>query len=376
MKGRKYSLLTSLLFFIFISCNEEPELDKDLWVGTNRVLDRNIPFPFLLQRTGDNLYLIDHKNQIIDSTAQLQEVYESRDTIRMQNHEFVVVKFGSDLLLFDIRDSLNFPYHHPLYAAQFVKVGKSEEIDLAALHKKFQKNTYQAEVNSAHFATPNRDLKVVKTMKFSEDSVQTIYTYYYQNELVYAEKEVSKYHLFERKGKFFLSEGQESERHQTLYQISGVNDNSFSLRSFRNNEEVLEHLKVSEEIHIPSEVQVFERCMEGQPGEYYHDNLTYTKGNEYLIRKIGENAPAASGDGYITVHFTINCKGEMGHPGLEQMDREFQSTSFDPALVQHILTKVMELKAWPEVKPGLSYKDIHSFLMFRIKNGKINDLCP
>ena len=66
----------------------------------------------------------------------------------------------------------------------------------------------------------------------------------------------------------------------------------------------------------------------------------------------------------------------MGHPGLEQMDMEFQSTSFHPDLVEHIITQVMKLTDWPEIKPGRLYEDIHSFLMFRIKNGKITDLCP
>ncbi len=161
-----------------------------------------------------------------------------------------------------------------------------------------------------------------------------------------------------------------------MYQISSVDDSSFSLRTFRNNEEIIERLEVSEESHDARKLSAFERCMEGQPGEYYHDNLTYNKGNEYLIREISKNAPKASGDGYITVHFTLNCKGEIGNPGLEQMDIEFQSTSFDADLVQHVISKVMSLKDWPEIKPGIFYKDVHSFLMFRIKNGKIIDLCP
>jgi len=376
MKG-KFSFLPIILFLIFFaSCKKEPELDNDLWMGTVRVIDRNIPFPFLIERTPKSLQLIDHRNQVIDSTSEPAAQYNSMDTIRMQDHEFLVVKSSPNFLLFNTQDSLNFPYKHPLYSAQFVKTEESEGIDISGFLKDLQKNIYQAEVESVHFATPNRDLKVLKTINFSEDSILTTFKYYYQNELVYAEKEVAEYQIFERKGKMFFSKDQGADKPKSLHQIINVDNNSFSLRTFRDNEEIIERWKVSEEIQSTEKVEIFARCMEGQPGEYYHDNLTFNKGNEYLIRKISENAPEASGDGYITVHFTLNCKGEMGNPGLEQMNSEFQSTTFDPALIKHIVSEVMNLKDWPEIEPGIFYKDIHSFLMFRIKNGKIIDLCP
>lgn len=373
---RKHFSLILLLFFFFTSCKNEPEIDNDLLVGTIRVLDHNIPFPFILERTAGGMHLIDHKNGVIDSTTHLRDRYEPMDTIKMREHDFLVIRSSPDLLLFDIRDSLNFPYKSPLYAAQFVKAVKSEEIKLSSFLRNLQKNTYKTEVESAHFAAPNRDLKVVKTMNFSKTNLQTTYTYYYNDQIIYAEKGEAEFHIFERKGRVFFTKHQVLDQPKTLYQISELDDKSFTLRTFRNNEEITEHLEISNEIQSPNNIRTYARCMEGQPGEYYHDDLTYSKGNEFLISKIGGNAPEAFGDGYITVHFTLNCKGEMGNPGLEQMDRNFQSTSFDPALVQHILTEVMNLNDWPEIEPGDFYKDIHSFLMFRIKDGKITDLCP
>lgn len=376
MKGRKYLSPILLLLLIFSSCKNEPKLNGDLWVGTTRVLDHNIPFPFLFEKTDNDLHLIDHNNHIIDSVTDYRNQYAAGDTIKMQDHQFLVIKALPNLFLFDLRDSLSFPYLHPLYAAQFVMAENTEAVDLSAFLKNLRANTYRTEVKSAHFATPNRDLKVLKTLNFSEDSLETLYTYYYGNEPVYTEKEEAEYHIFERKGKIFLSTHQQAGISETLFQISEVDAESFKLRTFRDLEEQTERFEISEATESTQKIRSFERCMEGQPGEYYHDNLTYRKGNEFLIKKIGENAPEASGDGYITVHFTLNCNGEMGHLGLEQMDREFQSTSFDPGLVQHIISEVMALKDWPEIKPGRLYKDIHSFLMFRIKNGKITDLCP
>lgn len=376
MKGRKLLLSIFLLFLIFTSCKNEPAYDEDLLVGTVRVMDWNIPFPFLLERNNNGFLLIDHRNKIIDSSLTASMELLAGDSIEMRDHHFLVMGSKKGPWLFDTRDSLNFHYKHPLYAAQIVKAEVTDEIDLTTFKQSLQKNSYQTEVASAHFATPNRDLDILKTLKFSEGKLETLYTYYYQNEPVYAEKEVSSFHIFERKGKFFFSEGQDRENTINLYQVTKVDSKSFSLRSFRNMEEITETFKISEAPGEASEIAIFERCMEGQPGEYYHDNITFSKGNEFLINKIGKNAPPASGDGYITVLFTINCKGETGHLGLEQMDTEFQSTSFESALVKHIIKEVMEIKDWPQIPRGRFYKDIHSFLMFRIKNGKITDLCP
>jgi hypothetical protein len=376
MKGRKLLLPIFLLFLIFTSCKSEPDYDEDLLVGTVRVMDHNIPFPYLIEKNKDRFYLVDHQNNVIDSSGTAAIDLLSGNNIEMRDHNFLIMGSKKGPWIFDTRDSLNFHYKHPLYATQMVKAEVTDKVDLINFRQKLQKNSYQAEVASAHFATPNRDLQVTKSLKFSEDQLETVYTYYYQNEPVYTEKEVSEYHIFERKGKVFFSEGQDRENAVNLYQVIKVDPESFSLRSFRNTNELIETFRTSAAPEEASEISIFERCMEGQPGEYYHDNLTYSKGNEFLIRKISKDAPPASGDGYITVHFTINCHGQMGHLGLEQMDRDFQSTSFEPALVKHLVQEVMDLKDWPEIPDGQFYKDIHSFLMFRIKNGKITDLCP
>ena len=94
---------------------------------------------------------------------------------------------------------------------------------------------------------------------------------------------------------------------------------------------------------------------------------------------MAQNAPTLSDEnGYINVHFTINCEGKVGHIGLEQMDFKYQKTSFSYPLVNHIIGEVVKLREWPKIKPldGMEYKDVHAFLMFKIENGKINDLCP
>ncbi|WP_286761008.1 hypothetical protein [Salegentibacter sp. UBA1130] len=118
--GRKFLIPVFILIFIFTSCNDDLELDSELLVGTVKKIDKNQPFPFLLEKTGTGYYLINHRNQIIDSSSGTQLNYEPMDTMKMQNHEFIVFKSSPNLWLTDIRDSVNYPYQHPVFAAQFV----------------------------------------------------------------------------------------------------------------------------------------------------------------------------------------------------------------------------------------------------------------
>ncbi|HET8838461.1 MAG TPA: hypothetical protein VFM82_05635 [Flavobacteriaceae bacterium] len=341
-------------------------------MGTYRTLDRNIPFPFLLDKNKDSIFFIDHKNEVLDKTLADSPAYKTGDTIRMPQHSFNYLKHGFWIVSSNTKDSLAFPFRHEKFIANFKYAKETEDFDVEKVKKQLLQNRYEAEVISA---TPNSDLQLIKTWQFSNDSLQTVFLYY-QDELVHAEQQIKKYHLFERSGKLFFSENELPENPQVLYQIIDFDTDSFTVQYYRNNEKILEDYKMTEKGNLPMEIPFYTRCLEGQAGQYYHDDITYKKGNEYLLRKISENAPLAQGNGYITVHFVLNCEGKLGRIGLEQMDRNYKATSFASGLVKHIISKVSQLKDWPEVKSGYAYKDVHAFLMFKIENGKITDLCP
>ena len=61
------------------------------------------------------------------------------------------------------------------------------------------------------------------------------------------------------------------------------------------------------------------------------------------------------------------------------MDKSYQKRQFSLPLVSHILKEVMALTDWPDPVSDYKifyYEDAHCFLMFKIENGKIVDLCP
>ena len=61
------------------------------------------------------------------------------------------------------------------------------------------------------------------------------------------------------------------------------------------------------------------------------------------------------------------------------MDRNFKKMSFFKEMINHVLKKISKLKDFPSSQSQmewLNYKDVHAFLMFKLQNGKIVDLCP
>lgn len=92
------------------------------------------------------------------------------------------------------------------------------------------------------------------------------------------------------------------------------------------------------------------------------------------MQLLAKDAPLTKGNGYITIHFTINCNYEIGRFGLEQMDMNYDAAKYDKELIKHLITKIAEIKNWNSKRNFEN--DIHYFLMFKIENGKIIDLCP
>ena len=97
------------------------------------------------------------------------------------------------------------------------------------------------------------------------------------------------------------------------------------------------------------------------------------------MNQIQKNAPESGSDnGYITVHFTINCHQNVGRFGLEQMNRKYQPAQFDAELIQYLVNFIAQLDEWEnadKIDSGM-YRDVHAFYMFKIENGKITDICP
>jgi hypothetical protein len=367
---------------LFESCKSNYNLVNNLWVGTSRSIDMTIAYPYFIQIDGEEIDLLNFRGQVIDS-ANMNDFMKTGDTINFASHPTIILWKDHDVLnTFHLQDSIRFPIINGFpdwkYRSRFrnAVIGQSKlshKVNTHILNKTFR----CPDVNN----NPNMDLDIHKYWIFENDQMYTLYEYYYEGKIVHKEYQKNPITFTEINGQLFISENVDDENNpMTLFQILNIQKSGMVLRYFEGPDEIITEVKKVENRNITADVSAYTLCFDGFQGEYYfssNNEVTFQNGNEYLVNKISENQPISKGDGYINIHFSVNCEGKVGHIGLEQMDVKYQKTNFSFDLVNHVIGHVLQLKNWPTIKSDfLEYKDVHAFLMFKIQNGKIIDLCP
>lgn len=367
-----------LVFILIISCTEKPTdlFDDTLYISdfghyvmNNFGYDYASPNPSFLEIKQDSVWI----NSWIEErpAVNLESMYIlSKDSLETDELEYKIVKNNNLLKVTTLIPEYSAQYEFHYFKAKQTPLWTREQV-----LKTLTKQSYSAEIKKVQ--TPNRDLKIIRTLHFSEEILTTRYSYFYNEQHLLTEEFSEEYQLLERNGKFFFSYLQLEGNLQKTYQITNLTENSFNIYYFDKLEEITE--SYSPEKNNFSPIKSFKTCNTLRPIEYYNFNpdFKYVDGNDFVLKKVNENAPIGmQEDGYITIHFLVNCKGKLGQIGLEQMDFNFQSTAFNTALVHHLIDEVLKLDNWPETSDNPSEPSIHAFMMFKIENGKITDLCP
>ncbi len=378
-------ILAFVAIAFYISCQKPPIIDYELYMGTYRIIDQTIPYPYFIEKNQDMIFWYDYKGVKLDSTIH-KDIFKRDDSIALSKNPFKILYADQGKLnIYPLNDSTHFPIHDGgqiqwKNRASFVKIVEGDVLKSVNIHHQLTNNTY---CSTSKAYNPNDHLQVIKTFIFTADSLITVLSYSYENETVWSESHTQPYHIFDINGKVFISTTEDLSNPQGFYRVTQANKNKIELRYYIDEYEQIEtynHEKSLKKLDATS----YKNCFDGHQGEYYYQSkadidVTFKKGNEYLIKKISKNAPLDKGDGYIIVHFNINCHGQVGRPGLQQMDKQYKSTKFSLPLIKHIINQVSQLDEWPTTESGydeISYKDVHSFLMFKIEKGKIIDLCP
>lgn len=368
--------------YVLSSCHTQEEYLKDttLWVGGNRIMDRTLPFPYLLEVSEDKCMLRDHAGELIDQCKITKNISKG-DTLTMKNHQFeVLFNDQSRINIFQLNDTLNYPIIKgridKKYRAKLIPTFKTKRIEK---HEALQFLTSNSFVARDSAENPNDHLVVKRYLTFTKDSLMTLRTYAYQDKVIYSEHQTQPLTLYNLGDKLFMSCNSGFQNPQPIMQVLKVTKNALTIRYFDGDEDIIRTFEKSSKPETKS--ASYTNCYDGHVGEYYHNttDVTYRKGNEYLINKISKGAPMDEGDGYIIVQFNVNCQSKAGRPGLIMMDKSYQKRQFSLSLVSHILKEVMALTDWPDTVSDYKnfyYEDAHCFLMFKIENGKIVDLCP
>ncbi|WP_100678771.1 hypothetical protein [Avrilella dinanensis] len=360
----KKNLIYIILFmFTLISCkSQQTAEDKELYVSGYMNEARNIPFKSFIYVHKDSVFMLNKDLQI--------EFSFSTNEIISNNFQQRCIKNGNKFSLIQTNTETGQITDFHYFKTQ------PNELSKASFTEKFLNKTFSTEIPKT-LSSPNSDFDIVKNVVFLKDSVNISYEYYYDDIKIYAEKESLPVNYIEIDNRLFVNENSESN-FSRFYQII-PKGNDFELLSYGETLPVIEKYQAKSETNT-SDYSTYSTCLDSRPGEYYFNNdVGYAKGNQYLLRQIQQNAPESGSDnGYITVHFTINCHQNVGRFGLEQMNRKYQPAQFDAELIQYLVNFIAQLDEWEnadKIDSGM-YRDVHAFYMFKIENGKITDICP
>ncbi|PJR03032.1 hypothetical protein CDL10_11250 [Avrilella dinanensis] len=349
--------------FTLISCkSQQTAEDKELYVSGYMNEARNIPFKSFIYVHKDSVFMLNKDLQI--------EFSFSTNEIISNNFQQRCIKNGNKFSLIQTNTETGQITDFHYFKTQ------PNELSKASFTEKFLNKTFSTEIPKT-LSSPNSDFDIVKNVVFLKDSVNISYEYYYDDIKIYAEKESLPVNYIEIDNRLFVNENSESN-FSRFYQII-PKGNDFELLSYGETLPVIEKYQAKSETNT-SDYSTYSTCLDSRPGEYYFNNdVGYAKGNQYLLRQIQQNAPESGSDnGYITVHFTINCHQNVGRFGLEQMNRKYQPAQFDAELIQYLVNFIAQLDEWEnadKIDSGM-YRDVHAFYMFKIENGKITDICP
>lgn len=85
---------------------------------------------------------------------------------------------------------------------------------------------------------------------------------------------------------------------------------------------------------------------------------------------------AASGTGYLTIRFIINCAGSAGRFRIYQLDSNYRECRLPEEIIGPVMKLLKSYKGWePGSSQGKMY-DTYQYIMFKLKKGAIECILP
>lgn len=367
---KKNSFIYYGLLILFItSCHNKDNSKAYIYISSVKHLSTQEPFYEVLVQDENTLYKYDYwENLNSQSKNNFEKIKYGREIKYDDNKTFTkVYNFTSYDNLHIYKDSTNF--------YTFIKTERSKPIDKKKFLDHVQGKFFQSEISN--IKTPNSAMKILESIQFSKDSLTYYWDYSYNDKLLYRETETVYFNFFEVDDQLFIIPSNK-ENPYPMYQVFDWNGRILELRNFIDFE-TRSNIYTLAKDNTFSGYHNYSLCKNDFQKIYYMgEDARYSYGLEHLLNTLQHNAPNAENDGFINIHFTINCKGEVGRLGLELLDTKYKPTSFNPELIKHIVDKVVKIKSWDNYleDPYYGSKDIKSFFLIKVKHQKIVDVCP
>lgn len=258
------------------------------------------------------------------------------------------------------------------------------------------------------FPEDNNPLYSTETYLFEEGKQYLKRVYYIGQDSVYSEIEERCLQWEQLAEDVLWIESNRLDSCKGLYnnftQINTVSETSFSTKTFFNKKvQNKVFRKVRDEFAIPD--TTFRLCTDRYIPPFYRTELAY-KGTKTAIKALFDKQnfgqyEKAGDNGYISIHFVVNCNGQIGRFSIKQMNLNFEPRTFQNKLLKALLETTLELKDWKvgKGKPLQTSKqkkkkqdndnteseeieeedqplDSRIFLTFKIEDGILKEILP
>ena len=62
----RLTILSFITLVFLTSCSDKENISSEMYIGTYRIIDQMVPYPFIVQQKKDSIYLYDNKGNSID----------------------------------------------------------------------------------------------------------------------------------------------------------------------------------------------------------------------------------------------------------------------------------------------------------------------
>jgi hypothetical protein len=363
-------LLVNLFFLSSCEIVNEDTNGKAFYISAVSDINTQEPFHQIMLQKSEGLYKYDFWEK--DSTFTKLDISQLNkgDTLLFENKEQLIYlepyTLYEDLIMF-YNDSHFFSY---------IKTTKGQEIKRKDFIDKVKGEHYSTKISN--LKTPNSAFEIEEIISFLNGKLNYKWNYFYSDQLIYSETESVTFELYEVEDQLFIIPSTQDNSYP-IYHIEYLDKEKLELSyftDFKAKTKIYSKIESKSKVSDPNNYSL---CNDHYQSIYYvGEDIRYSKGLEHLKNYLQSGMTEISGQGYINLHFTINCNGVVGRFGLELLDENYSPTDFDPSAIKHIVNKVSELKEWDNIDK-ISHrgaKDAKLFFLIKIKNQKITEVCP
>jgi hypothetical protein len=112
--------------------------------------------------------------------------------------------------------------------------------------------------------------------------------------------------------------------------------------------------------------------------QYYSFNTKYPLSSEKLTEEVNRTLTyqPKQMNGFVTIRFVVNCKGQTGNFEIYQIDNSYQQINFEEKYIEALLTFVKTLENWKIGTYESRKFDYYAYFTFKIEYGKVTEIVP